>query len=171
MLVRRELPTDAAAVHAVHTAAFGRGRSGEIAEAVLWDQLRNAGDVVPELSFVATIDSDVVGHAGCSWADVDDTRVVALGPLGVHPEQHRRGIGTALVHAVLGGADARNEPMLVLLGDPAYYSRFGFEPAGPLGIAPPDSGWATHFQVRRLAAWADTPRGRFRYAPAFGIAL
>jgi putative acetyltransferase len=169
MLVRRELPSDAAAIHAVHTAAFGRGGGGEVAEAVLWDQLRNDGDVVPELSFVAILGGDVVGHAGCSWAHVEDTRVVALGPLGVAPEHHRRGVGTALVHTVLGGADARNEPMLVLLGDPAYYSRFGFEPAGPLGITPPDSGWTTDFQLRRLAAWADAPRGQFRYAPAFSI--
>jgi putative acetyltransferase len=167
MLVRRELPSDAAAVHAVHTAAFGRGRSGEVAEAGLWDQLRNAGDVVPQLSFVATIDGHVIGHAGCSWADVEDTRVVALGPLGVRPEHHRRGVGTALVHTVLGGADARDEPMLVLLGDPAYYSRFGFEPADPLGVAPPDPGWTTRFQLRRLSAWADAPRGKFRYAAAF----
>ena len=138
---------------------------------MLWDQLRDAGDVVPQLSFVAIVDGDVVGHAGCSWADVEGTRVVALGPLGVLPEHQRRGVGTALVHTVLGGADARNEPMLVLLGDPAYYSRFGFELAIPLGVRPPKAQWEPHFQLRRLAAWADTPRGQFRYAPAFDLTL
>lgn len=168
MQVRRELPSDAAAIHAVHSAAFGRGRSGEIAEAVLWDLLRKAGDVVPQLSFVATVDDVVVGHAGCSWADLGGAKVVALGPLGVLPEHQRRGVGTALVHTVLGGADARNEPMVLLLGDPGYYSRFGFELALPLGIAPPEPGWAPDFQVRRLAAWDGTRRGAFRYAPAFG---
>jgi putative acetyltransferase len=167
MLVRRELPSDAAAIHAVHTAAFGRGHSGEVAEAVLWDQLRNAGDSVPQLSFVAIIDGDVVGHAGVSAADIEGRRVVALGPLGVQPGHQQRGVGTALVHAVLGGADACNEPMLVLLGDPAYYSRFGFELSTPLGVIPPDARWEPHFQLRRLAAWADPPRGQFRYAPAF----
>jgi putative acetyltransferase len=169
MLVRRELLSDAAAVNAVHSAAFGRGPTGEVAEAVLWDLLREAGDIVPQLSFVATVDAQVVGHAGCSWAEIEGSRVVALGPLGVLPERQRRGIGTALVRTVLGGADARNEPMVVLLGDPGYYARFGFEPAEPLGIVAPEPGWAWDFQVRRLFAWDDTRRGAFRYAPAFSI--
>jgi putative acetyltransferase len=54
----------------------------------------------------------------------------------------------------------------VLLGDPAYYSRFGFVLAAPLGVLPPDPAWSEHFQLRRLTAWSGVT-GPFRYAPAF----
>ena len=55
----------------------------------------------------------------------------------------------------------------MLLGDPAYYGRFGFELAAPLGVLPPVPAWEPHFQVRRLNAWDGESRGTFRYAPAF----
>jgi putative acetyltransferase len=71
------------------------------------------------------------------------------------------------MHGVLAAADALDEPCVVLLGDVAFYSRFGFEPARPLGVLPQDPAWGEHFQLRRLTAWTDTLRGTFRYAPAF----
>jgi putative acetyltransferase len=70
------------------------------------------------------------------------------------------------VHAVLAAADALDAPEVVLLGDPAYYGRFGFVLAVPLGVLPPDPAWAPHWQIRTLTAW-DGAAGPFRYAPAF----
>ncbi len=71
------------------------------------------------------------------------------------------------MHGVLAAADALEEPCVVLLGDAAFYSRFGFELAEPLGVRPSDPSWSEHFQIRRLSAWTDALRGTFRYAPAF----
>jgi len=64
---------------------------------------------------------------------------------------------------LIARADRQGWPLLVLLGNPAYYGRFGFEPAGPLAIVyPPVDGPA--FQVRRLATYNRTWRGTFTYA-------
>jgi putative acetyltransferase len=161
VIVRRA--RDADGVYAVHAAAFGRA-----AEADLFETLRRDGDLVGALSFVAVVDGAVVGHVATSDGLFGDRRVVAVGPLGVLPAWQRRGIGTALMHAVLGGAEALGEPVVVLLGSPAYYGRFGFEPASRHGIVAPDPAWGEQFMVRPLSAWDPRLAGAFRYAAAFG---
>lgn len=164
MIVRRELPEDHARIAAVHTAAFA---GADPVEARLVDALRADGDAMPALCLVATDGDGVVGHVMCSRATVDGRPAVALGPLGVLPACQRRGVGKALMHAVLAAADGLDEPAVVLLGDPAYYHRFGFVLAEPLGLLPPVPGWARHLQVRRLTSWDGALRGTFRYPPAF----
>lgn len=165
MLLRRELPVDQPAVREVHNAAFGGGAA--VAEAQLVNDLRADGDVIAALSIVAVLDGDVVGHVICSRASIADRPSIGLGPLGVIPAYQRRGVGQALMHAVLAAADALDEPAVALLGEPAYYRRFGFVAGATLGILPPVPEWGPHFQVRPLNAWDDSLRGTFRYAPAF----
>jgi putative acetyltransferase len=160
-------PSDRAAVFAVHTAAFARPDGGEVPEAKLVSALRAAGDVIPALSIVALINEEVVGHVVCSRASIDGRPSVGLGPLGVPPAYHRRGVGQALMHAILASADALDEPAVVLPGDLGCYRKCGFQLAEPLGILPADPQWAEHFQVRPLNAWDGSLRGIFRYAKAF----
>jgi putative acetyltransferase len=167
VILRREHPGDRDAMFAVHAAAFARPDADVAPEAVLVDDLRDAGDIVAGLSIVALVAEQVVGHVVCSRARVDDVAVLGLGPLGVLPAHQRRGVGSALVHGVLAAADALDEPVVVLLGDPGYYRRFGFEPAVPLGVVPPVPEWEPYWQLRRLRAWGDGVRGAFRYAPGF----
>ena len=167
MIIRRELPGDAGAVSALHDAAFG-ARAGERAvESRLVEELRRAGDDIPQLCLVALEDADVVGHVMCSRGHVGELGLVALGPIGVLPARQRAGVGAALVHAVLGGADALNEAAVFLLGEPDYYARFGFVPAAEHGVAAPDPAWGRYFQVRPLAAWNPVCTGAFRYPAAF----
>ena len=64
-------------------------------------------------------------------------RSVGLGPIGVLPDRQGDGFGGALMHAVLGAADALGHPVVVLLGHLDYYPRFGFVPAGSIGIPRP----------------------------------
>ena len=137
MILRRELPSDRLAVDGVHRAAFGSAAGGGVLEARLVDDLRADGDVIPGLAVVAMLDGDVVGHAVCSRGHVVGRPLPGLGPLGVRPDHQARGVGSALVHAVLAAADALDEPGVVLLGHPAYYARFGFVPAAEVGIEPP----------------------------------
>lgn len=172
MILRRELRADRDAIFAVHTAAFGGGHGNDVAEARLVDALRDAGDIVPGLSVVATFDGEVVGHVVCSRATVDGPSALGLGPLGlgplgVLPAYQRRGIGHALMHSVLAAADALDEAAVLLLGDPAYYGRFGFVPAKSLALEAPDPSWGVHFQVRPLTAWDASIRGAVRFASGF----
>ncbi|HEU0127448.1 MAG TPA: GNAT family N-acetyltransferase, partial [Pseudonocardiaceae bacterium] len=103
----------------------------------------------------------------CSRASITDRSSIGLGPLGVIPACQRRGVGQALMHAALAAADALDAPAVALLGDPGYYSRFGFVAGATLGVLPPVPEWAPHFQVRPLTNWDNSLRGTFRYAPAF----
>jgi putative acetyltransferase len=166
MFLRRETPSDRMAIHAVHAAAFAREPGVEPPEARLVGSLREAGDLVLALSIVATLGPQTIGHVACSRADIDGVDALGLAPLGVLPAHQRRGVGTALMHAVLAAADALDEPVLGLLGDPAYYRRFGFVPGCEVGVRPPDPRWGEHFQIRTLSAWNASIQGTFRYAPA-----
>ncbi|GGL01083.1 N-acetyltransferase [Sphaerisporangium melleum] len=170
MLVRRELPQDAPAIRRVHDAAFAKADApgARTVEAGLVEALRDCDAWSPPLSLVATAaDGGVIGHVVCTRAFVDGVPVLGLGPLGVLPEHQRRGVGHALMHAVLGAADALDEPLVVLLGHRDYYPRFGFRRATELGVIPPDPGWDLHFQARPLTAYSSAIRGSFVYAEPF----
>jgi putative acetyltransferase len=71
------------------------------------------------------------------------------------------------MHAVLGAADALGEPLAALLGDPAYYRRFGFELSTVYQITPPKPEWQPHFQVRVLSGCQPRLRGLFTYPEPF----
>ena len=71
------------------------------------------------------------------------------------------------MHTLLAAADAAGVPLIVLLGAPAYYSRFGFRPAEELGVIPPERGWGDGFQARPLTAHTGSVAGQFQYASAF----
>jgi putative acetyltransferase len=168
VLIRRETPADIDAIRAVHAAAFARPENDPAMEAGLVDALRADKGWLPGLSLVADgPDGQVVGHVVCTRAHVGPVPALGLGPLGVLPPYQRQGVGHALVHTVLGAADALGEPLVVLLGHPGYYPRFGFRPAHEYGITPPVAAWAPHFQVRTLAAYEPSIRGEFAYARPF----
>ena len=90
-----------------------------------------------------------------------------IGPLAVRPDRQQNGVGSALMHAVLGAADALGEPLVALLGDPAYYSRFGFLAAAGYQITAPRPQWQPRFQVRVLSGYQPGLRGIFTYPPPF----
>ena len=175
VLIRREGETDAEAIRAVTAAAFARpGAPGQDPpgpappEVRLVDELRASGAWIPALSLVATGPAgDVTGHVLCTRGYVGDVPVLALGPLGVRPDRQRAGVGSALMHAVLGAGDALGEPLVALLGDPGYYARFGFRLGREYQITPPVASWQPHFQVRLLTAYRPSARGMFRYAEPF----
>jgi putative acetyltransferase len=169
MLIQRETPELAAAVRAVTAAAFAQpDQPGtDPVEAVLVDELRVGDAWIPALSFVAIEAGEVVGHVVCSRARVGTHPALGLGPLSVHPDHQRRGVGTALMYTVLGAADALDEPLVVLLGNPAYYARFGFRLAEEHGITPPVEQWRPYFQARPLSAFTPALTGPFTYAEPF----
>lgn len=176
MLIRREGDHDSGAIRAVTIAAFTNPRhagpplpDGQVPdEAPLVEELRASEAWLPALSLVAVADDGgITGHVVCTRAHVGDVPVLGLGPLSVRPDQQARGVGSALMHAVLGAADALGEPLVGLLGDPRYYRWFGFAPSTACQITPPDPEWGENFQVRTLSCCPPGLSGTFRYAQPF----
>lgn len=169
MLIRRETDRDGDVIRAVTAAAFScPAQAGLPAEARLVDELRASPAWLPALSLVA-LDrgGGVAGHVVCTRGHVGASPVLALGPLSVRPDRQRRGVGSALMHAILGAADALGEPLVALLGSPAYYCRFGFRLGSEYRIVPPRPHWQPHFQVRVLTAYEPGLSGTFAYPEPF----
>jgi putative acetyltransferase len=93
---------------------------------------------------------------------------MGLGPLAVHPVHQRRGVGADLVRAALDACRALGRSVVVVLGEPAYYARFGFRPAAPQGLHFHTHAFDGAFQVVALAPDALAGRsGWVRYHRAF----
>ncbi|WP_329004890.1 N-acetyltransferase [Kribbella sp. NBC_00709] len=169
MDLREELPGDRLAVREVHLRAFG---DHGLVVADLVDTLRNT--IAPDngLSLVAEHDRQVVGHVMFTRSLLDSPRrlveVQVLSPLAVMPELHKRSIGSALVRHGLGILAERTTPLVFLEGDPGYYSRFGFGPAGDLGFRKPSLRIPDHaFQAIKLPAYEPWMTGTLVYAEPF----
>jgi putative acetyltransferase len=126
-MVRTEQAGDAAAISAVHRAAFaGQPYSNQVEHLVV-ERLRARGKLL--LSLVSLTQSgEVVGHAAFSPVLVDGVDIgwVGLGPVAVLPGYQRRGLGKELIEQGLATLRAAGLAGCVVFGDPAYYTRFGF---------------------------------------------
>ena len=170
--IRPYCPDDHDGVQRVVSAAFHPGN-----EATLVERIRSSEYYVADTELVAVIGDEIVGHVMVSSASIVDdagttSPIAMLSPLAVDPAHQRQGIGGALVEAVCAIAEDCAEPVIVLVGGPSYYSRFGFEPAEHLGITLQLPDWAPHeaAQVLRLSAYDPRDpglRGTVRYPPAF----
>ncbi|AYU93132.1 N-acetyltransferase [Serratia marcescens] len=147
MLIRVEIPVDAAGIDALLRRAFGRDD-----EADLVQQLREDGLLT--LGVVATDDEGgVVGYAAFSPVDVagEDRQWVALAPLAVDESLRRQGLAEKLVYEGLDSLNEFSYAAVVVLGDPAYYGRFGFKPAAAYGLNCRWPDTESAFQVYSLA--------------------
>jgi putative acetyltransferase len=168
VLIRPEEPADAAAVAAVHAAAFGDpDRVPGLVAA-----LRAAPAALPPAGFVAVQGATVVGHVLLSAVRLDAPRrlvdAYSLSPLGVRPDRQRTGIGTALIGHALAAADAAGVPLVFLEGDPGFYGTRGFEPATPAGFRSPSLRIPEPaFQVARLSAYQPWMTGTMVYSEPF----
>ncbi|OJF11615.1 GNAT family N-acetyltransferase [Couchioplanes caeruleus] len=142
MNLRVERPGDAGPVWAVLTAAFETD-----AEARLVDSLRDTDAWLPGMSVLAEEEGRVVAYALLSRITVGAEPALALGPVAVLPSEQRRGLGAAVISQGLRLATAAGERLVLVLGDPAYYRRFGFVPAAPYGIHSPWSGLGDAWQL------------------------
>jgi putative acetyltransferase len=162
VIIRPESESDRQAIRVVHRAAFGQED-----EALLVDNLRESEAFLPELSLVAELEASIVGHVVLSRAQLDDRPVLALGPIGVVPTFQHHGIGAALMRSSLERALGLGEELVVLLGHPEYYPRFGFVPASRLGIKPPRPWSDAAFMALELRPGAARGGGAFAYPAAF----
>ncbi|WP_447748274.1 GNAT family N-acetyltransferase [Pseudomonas nicosulfuronedens] len=138
--IRPERPEDVSVIREVTTAAFAVAEHSSGTEAAIVDALRTAGAL--SISLVATVDGEVVGHVAFSPVTLDgaDLGWYGLGPVSVRPDLHGQGIGAELIRVGLERLKALGARGCVVLGDPAYYPRFGFaqDPAIQYEGVPPE---------------------------------
>ncbi len=136
IVIRPETPADLPAVREVIDLAFPDEDVAGLAEA-----LRGSAEYIPELALVAVCDGVVIGHIMFTISHIDDgdesIPALTLGPLAVLPARQRQGVGSQLVEHGLSVCRRLGHRIVVLIGHPAYYPRFGFVQAGPLGIEVP----------------------------------
>lgn len=157
MIIRTETPADHAAIRAIVVDAFG----GE-QEADLVDGLRRDGALT--VSLVAEVDGRIVGHVALSRLK-SPPRALALAPVAVVTDRQRQGVGSALVREAIKRATAAEDAdVIFVLGEPAYYSRFGFAPETALPFPSPYAG--SYFMALKLTA-RDVTVEPVIYADAF----
>ena len=164
--MRKAIPADRLAIYEVESAAFGRPD-----EAALVERVEASDKAVAGLSLVAELDGEVVAHVLFSHVEVltanGPREVLALGPVAVHPDRQRAGIGSILIEGGLGAADDMGEPLVVVLGSPDYYGRFGFVAGGRVGLEPPSDFPVASFLALPLAGLDPSIRGKVVYGPAW----
>jgi putative acetyltransferase len=162
VILRPESDRDLAAIREVNIAAFQGHPYSQQTEHLIVEALR-AADAL-ELSLVAESDGEVVGHIAFSAAAIggSSTGWYLLGPVAVKPVRQGEGIGRALVEAGLDALRSRGAGGCVLVGDPAFYGRFGFTPSSSVtwpGV-PPEN-------LLCLLLSGEMPTGEVAYHSAF----
>jgi putative acetyltransferase len=165
--IRNEQPQDISAVFAVNLEAFAHD-----SEARLVDALRNTGEFDPELSLVAVHNDRIIGHilfpAIVIETSEGDVPALALSPLVVHPEFQCRGAGSALIEEGLNVCREYGHRIVVVIGHPGYYPKFGFVPATEHGIRASFPVDDKVFMALALVPGAlDTIRGIVKYSEPF----
>jgi putative acetyltransferase len=164
LVVRPETPADFGEIAAVVEAAFGKTNEVAIIQAI-----RDSDGYVPELALVAEDEGRVVGHTMLSRVGLEggNRRLLQLAPMAVVPDRQNEGVGFALGEMALEKADRQGEPLVLVLGHPQYYPRFGFRPASQLGLYPPHPKIPDEaFMTVPLCAYDRPIRGRILWPPA-----
>ena len=134
--IQPEREKDYSAIHEINVLAFGREN-----EARLVNKIREALDFIPELSLVAIKNGRVVGHILFSRIIIQSKAgsfpALALAPMAVHPKFQNQGIGSKLVRQGLERCRNRGHKIVVVVGHPQYYPRFGFSSARTKGLEAP----------------------------------
>ncbi len=163
MRIRHEKPSDITAIHNVLVTAFPTE-----AEANLVRSLRNAERLVTSL--VAELESSIVGHIVFSSVAIEAKpagRGVGLAPVAVHPSVQRQGVGSQLIRDGLRACKNSTQTFCVVLGEPAYYMRFGFRSAAQWKLEN-EYGAGDEFMAIELVPDAlASIQGLVRYAPEF----
>lgn len=162
--VRPENPSDYPIITQINEQAFGRAN-----EARLIHLIRDSQHYIPELSFVAEHQGTIVGHILLSWIDLVGEKtypVLGLAPLAVQPDFQKQGIGSQLVQVSLNQAEIRGDSLVIVLGEPHFYSKFGFQPSADYHIQSPFPVPAEYFMVKPLKNYRDFYQGTVIY-PAF----
>lgn len=164
MVIRQETISDIMAIHRVVVEAFKKAPHSSHTEHLIVDALRHAGAL--SISLVAEEADAILGHVALSPLTISDctTDWYGLGPISVLPEVQGEGIGAQLMQAAMAELNELHANGCVLLGEPEYYQRFGFQPID--GLILPDVPKA-YFMAKQLRG--ETPQGTVMYHEAFEV--
>jgi len=169
--VRSETSADIPAIFNVNLLAFGQPAEAKIVDALRWE-----GDFIPELSLVAVDEGRIVGHILFPPVTISspegNVAALALAPMAVLPEFQGRGIGALLVNEGLAACRRLGHRIVVVVGHPAYYPKFGFFPARERDIDVPFPVPDEALMVTALVEGAlEGVHGTVRYPRAFDLAV
>ncbi len=173
--IRPETPADIAAVDLLVGRCFASQDNAPAAEVALVQQIRALPNFDPALSLVADRGGTVIGHLLFSPMVIDSpdgaVPALALAPLAVLPGYESSHAGTRLMREGLAACRGAGHRIVIVLGHPKYYRRFGFRPARSFGIHPPGESWPhAAFQALELVPGAISGiSGRACYAPPFNV--
>lgn len=166
-LLRLEEPLDYSEVEHLVREAFWNLYQPGCDEHYLLHLLRDSAGYMPELHFVAVDGGHIIGSIVYSRSKVVDDGgnewpALTFGPLSVLPDYQRKGIGSALIHHTVSLAEQNGERAIIIFGNPAYYSRFGFRPSSDFDITLPDGNTFDAFQTLELHSGAlDGVHGKY----------
>jgi putative acetyltransferase len=166
-MIRAEQPAEYGIVEIIHERAFGGKNEAAVVRAI-----RLSAGFRPEWSLVYEESGQITGHGMFSYVGLEgdngSTRqIVVLAPLAVLPEKQRRGVGSALVQHGIALLELVSEPLVVVRGDFAYYSQFGFRPSIEVGIHAPFPVTADQYLAKTLSVYTADYRGIVRYPATF----
>lgn len=165
--IRPEREEDVEGIFEINRLAFGQED-----EAQLIQRLRQSPHFIPELSLVAFKKGHIVGHILLSRISIEsqqgDVPAISLAPMAVHPKFQRQGIGAELVREGLNRCQKLGHKIVVVVGHPDYYPRFGFIPAREKGLETPFPVPDEAFMVKELIPDAlEGIRGVIKYPSEF----
>ena len=162
LVLRNEQIDDIENIFKLTQAAFEHVEYSSHTEQFIVNALRNAQQLT--ISIVAELDGQIIGHVAISPVEISSgaPHWFGLGPISVLPQYQQQGVGSALMQYALAQLEAFGAHGCVLLGDPAYYSKFGFK-ANPSLIL--EGVPAEYFQI--LAFEKNIPQGTVKYHSAF----
>ena len=167
--IRPEQERDFAVIHNIVRDSFAGAEHCDGNEQDLVERIRLTPDYIPQLSLVAVINEKIVGHLMMSKIKIGNVTAIALAPLAGNPEYQRQGVGSKLINAVHNIAVEYGYSILVVLGSPDYYSKFGYEKAKDYGVIPPFDIPAEYFMIHSLDNTSLIPAGTVTYSSAFNI--
>ncbi|WP_375478842.1 GNAT family N-acetyltransferase [uncultured Nostoc sp.] len=165
MNIRCETLSDYTAIAEVNTLAFGQEN-----EAKLVEKIRYSDRYISELSLIAEVENVVVGHILFSYLNLvgeETLQVLGLAPLAVYPQFQTQGIGSALIKAGLEIAEVKKEAIVIVLGHPQFYTRFGFQLSVVYEIESPFPVPEEFFMVKALQNYQKQYKGKVVYPDAF----